>query len=311
MSTQAITQRNTVQSVINGPKGEQIKERFDEILGKKSAGFISSMINLSNTPSLKDAQPMSIISSAVVAATLDLPIDPNLGFAYVVPYNDKNKGKIAQFQMGYKGFIQLAIRTGQYQTINAVEVYEGEIEKINRLTGEITFSDEPVKTDKIIGYIAYFKLLNGFEKTLYMSKEEMERHAKKYSQTYKSKKDFIVKKSLWSTDFDSMATKTVLKLLISKYGILSIEMQDAIKADQAVIKESVVNVGTSIGENVEYVDNQNVTDVEYEEAQQEIKEKGNKEVIDVEEVVQTEETEIIDAEEVVEMTEENDEEAPY
>ena len=311
MSTQAITQRNTVQSVINGPKGEQIKERFDEILGKKSAGFISSMINLSNTPSLKDAQPMSIISSAVVAATLDLPIDPNLGFAYVVPYNDKNKGKIAQFQMGYKGFIQLAIRTGQYQTINAVEVYEGEIEKINRLTGEIKFSDEPVKTDKIIGYIAYFKLLNGFEKTLYMSKEEMERHAKKYSQTYKSKKDFIVKKSLWSTDFDSMATKTVLKLLISKYGILSIEMQDAIKADQAVIKESVVNVGTSIGENVEYVDNQNVTDVEYEEAQQEIKEKGNKEVIDVEEVVQTEETEIIDAEEVVEMTEENDEEAPY
>lgn len=232
-------------------KQDSYKKRFNELLGKKAPGFISSMLNVANLPTLKDAEPNSIISSAVVAATLDLPIDQNLGFAYIVPYNTKVGNeyiKKAQFQMGYKGYIQLAMRTGQYKTINAIEVYEGEIKRVNRLTGEIEFDydNEFINREIVVGYVAYFKLLNGFEKTVYMSKEEMEIHAKKYSQSYSSSKDWVVKGSLWSTDFDGMAIKTVLKRLLSKYGILSIEMQSAITNDQAVI-----NDGTP-----EYVDNQ-------------------------------------------------------
>lgn len=249
-------------------KQESYKKRFNELLGKKAPGFISSMINVSNSPSLKDADPNSIISSAVVAATLDLPIDQNLGFAYIVPYNTKENGnfiKKAQFQMGYKGYIQLAMRTGQYKTINAIEIYQGEIEAVNRLTGEIEFNKDEsfIDRDIVVGYIAYFKLLNGFEKIIYMSKEEMERHAKKYSQSYSSSKDWVSKNSLWATDFDGMAIKTVMKRLLSKYGILSIEMQSAINNDQAVMS----NEG-----NPEYVDN---------EVKEEITQNANKKTIDI------------------------------
>lgn len=244
------------------------KKRFEEILGKKAPGFISSIINISNSPTLKDCEPMSVVSAAVVAATLDLPIDPNLGQSYIVPYNDKNKGKIAQFQIGYKGFIQLAMRSGQYKTINAVEVYEGELKHVNRLTGEIEFEDTPEPSNKIIGYVAYFRLLNGFEKAFYMTKEQIEAHGKKYSQSYKSKKDFVVKSSLWTTDFDTMAIKTVLKLLLSKYGVLSIEMQKAIEADQAFIKDDVVTKGAEFDSSkAEYIDvpTDGAIDVEYQE----------------------------------------------
>lgn len=245
------------------------KNRFEEILGKRAPGFISSIINISNSPGLKDCEPMSVVSAAVVAATLDLPIDPNLGFAYIVPYNDKNKGKIAQFQMGYKGFIQLAQRSGQYKTINAVELFENEIKKINRLTGEIELEDNPEPSTKVTGYVAYFRLINGFEKALYMTREQVETHGKKYSQSYKSNKEWVVKSSLWSTDFSSMAIKTVIKLLISKYGPLSIEMQKAVVADQAYIKEDVLNPNSEIdASNMEYVDNSdngNVVDAEYTE----------------------------------------------
>ncbi|HGH0452581.1 TPA: recombinase RecT, partial [Clostridioides difficile] len=177
-----------------------------------------------------------------------------------------NKGvKEAQFQIGYKGFIQLAMRTGQYKTINAIEIYENEIKSVNRLTGEIEFNENKDEIDNeiVVGYIAYFKLLNGFEKTLYMSKEDMEKYAKRYSQTYKSNKDYVVKSSLWTTDFDAMAVKTVLKRLLSKYGILSIEMQKALETDQAVIKDD---------NSVEYVDRQ---------VEEEIEENANKKTIDM------------------------------
>lgn len=234
------------------------KKRFEEILGKKAAGFMASIINISNSSVLTGVEPNSIIASAVVAATLDLPIDPNLGFAYIIPYSVKVDGefvKKGQFQLGYKGFIQLAMRSGQYKTINAIEVYEGDIKKINRLTGDIEFNDENTNQDKVVGYLAYFKLINGFEKSFYMTKEQMEKHAKKYSQTYKSNKDYIAKSSKWTTDFDPMAIKTVLKLLLSKYGILSIEMQRAIETDQAIINNQVDSeTGEIINENIEYVD---------------------------------------------------------
>jgi recombination protein RecT len=212
---------------------QSVKNRFNELLGKKSAGFISSLLNVVNSnPQLQAADPHSILSAAALAAALDLPIDPNLGFAYIVPYNVRQGDAHilkAQFQLGYKGYIQLAMRTGAYKTINATEVYEGEIKNYNRFTGEFEFGEK--ESDKIIGYIAYFKLLNGFEKYLYMTVEEIERHAKRYSKSYDSKN------SRWKEDFHSMALKTVIKRLLSKYGILSIEMQTSLLADQAVVKQ--------------------------------------------------------------------------
>lgn len=202
-----------------------VKKRFEEILGKKAPGFISSMLSVTNgNTQLKAADPMTIISAGAIAAALDLPVDPNLGFAYIVPYSGK-----AQFQMGYKGYIQLAMRTGQYRTINACEVYDGEILKINRFTGEIEFGEKT--SEKIVGYLAFFRLLNGFEKYLYMTVEEITAHAQKYSKSYNSSN------SRWKQDFHSMAIKTVIKRLLSKYGILSIEMQTGLVADQAVIRK--------------------------------------------------------------------------
>lgn len=254
------------------------KKRFEDILGKKAPGFISSIINVSQSPSLKDCDPGSIIGAAVVAATLDLPIDQNLGFSYLVPYNDKKKGKIAQFQMGYKGFIQLAMRSGQYKTINACEVYEGDIKSFNRFTGEIEFNELNTNRDKIVGYIAYFRLTNGFEKYLYMTIDELERHGKEYSQSYKSKNDFISKNSLWATNFESMATKTVLKRLLSKFGILSIEMQKAVLADQAEISDNIIHDG-DVSSNSRYVDNE-VVDASYE-VKEEINKNANKTTIEI------------------------------
>lgn len=258
---------------------EDFKKRFNELLGKKAPGFISSVINVSNSPSLIGADPSSIVGSAVVAATMDLPIDPNLGFAYIVPYNDKNKGKVAQFQMGYKGFIQLAMRSGQYKTINATPVYEGDIKKFNRFTAEIEFNEENTDTSKVIGYLGYFRLTNGFEKYLYMTVDELEKHGKKYSQSYKSSKSYVRDNSLWSTNFDAMATKTVLKLLLSKYGILSIEMQTALQADQGVISSNAVD--GDIAGNVAYIDNQDAVETTFEEVKEEIKENANQDIIDI------------------------------
>lgn len=259
--TNEIQVQSTVKNLLSR---ENYQKRFKDVLGKKAQTFMASVVNVSNLASLKDAEPNSILKSAMVAATLDLPIDPNLGFSYLVPFTNKGV-KEAQFQIGYKGFIQLAMRTGQYKTINAIEIYEGEIKSVNRLTGEIEFNENDDEIDKeiVVGYIAYFKLLNGFEKTLYMSKEDMEKYAKRYSQTYKSNKDYVVKSSLWTTDFDAMAVKTVLKRLLSKYGILSIEMQKALETDQAVIKDD---------NSVEYVDRQ---------VEEEIEEKANKKTIDI------------------------------
>jgi recombination protein RecT len=204
---------------------EQVKAKFNEMLGKKAPGFISSIISaVSSNSMLLNADPNSIISSASIAATLDLPINQSLGLAYLVPFGNK-----ATFQLGYKGFIQLAIRSGQYKTINTTPIYEGQIKSENPLTGEIEF-DFSVKGGNIIGYAAYFKLMSGFEKTLYMTIDEIKFHGKKYS------KSFSNQNSLWQTDLEAMARKTVLKRLLSQYGILSIEMQRAITLDQAEIK---------------------------------------------------------------------------
>ena len=214
---------------------ESTKKRFFEILGSKSASFISSIINVVNgNQALQEANPNTVLMSAAIAATLDLPINPNLGFAAIVPYKEKGQA-VAQFQMMWRGFVQLAQRSGQYRTLNTTEVYEGEIKRQNRFTGEIEFDPDGRKSDKIIGYVAYMSLLNGFEKYFYMSREECEKHAKRYSKTYQ--KGY----GKWKDDFDAMAKKTVLKLLISKYGIMSVDMQKAVEFDQSTVNTWTTN----------------------------------------------------------------------
>jgi recombination protein RecT len=207
-----------------------VKNRFEEMLGKKAPGFISSVLNaVNNSALLQQATPQSIIMSAAIAATLDLPISNSLGFAAIVPYRDGDS-VVAQFQIMWRGLVQLAQRSGQYKRLNTTEVYEGEVKSHNRFTGDIEFDETARTSMKVIGYVAYFKLINGFEKPYYMTVEEVEKHAKKYSKTYK------LNKGKWVDDFDAMAKKTVLKLLLSKYGIMSIDMQNAVKFDQSQVK---------------------------------------------------------------------------
>lgn len=230
--------------------GETVKHRFSEILGAKAPGFISSIVSCANSNTmLSTAEPASIMNAAVIAATLDLPINPNLSFAAIVPYYDrKTRTNVAQFQLMYKGLIELCLRSGQFLSLIDEVVYEGQLVKKNKFTGDYVFDEDAKVSDKVIGYMAYFKLTNGFEKTAYMSIEEVEKHAKKYSQSYQ--KGFGV----WADDFDVMARKTVLKLLLSKYAPKSIEMQRAITFDQARIKGDLVESNIDDVE-VEYIDN--------------------------------------------------------
>jgi recombination protein RecT len=242
METQvSTTTKKTINSILSQ---DSVKARFVDILGKNANAFVSSIISATKSnSSLSECEPDSVISSAVIEATLNLPIQSNLGFAHIVPYK-KDGVSVSQFQMGNKGFNQLALRTGQYKNINASEIYDGELVNHDRITGDVEIDTKKKRSNSIIGYVAYFKLLNGFEKMLYMSKEQVEIHGGKYSKSYAQKY------SRWQQDFDSMALKTVIKLLLSKYGILSVEMQTAMTVDQSVIK----NADTM---DVEYVDNQN------------------------------------------------------
>jgi recombination protein RecT len=206
---------------------DNVKAKFQEILAENAAGFTANLaVMVNNSAALSKCDPMTVVSAAVVSASLKLPLDPNLGFAALVPFGDK-----CQFQIQYKGLIQLAQRSGQYKTIGVTEIFDGELISENRLTGEYDFDFTAKKSDKVIGYAAYFRLLNGFEKTIYWPIEQVDKHGKRFSQTYK--KGF----GLWKDDFDAMAKKTVLKSLISKWGILSIEMQKAVTFDQSVVKD--------------------------------------------------------------------------
>lgn len=251
---------------ITDPKTQAYLEQV--LSGKKNA-FVNNIVALvSNNTTLQACEPMSVMFAGLKATALDLPLDPNLGFAYVIPYKNNRENKTeAQFQIGYRGFIQLAIRSGQFKTINVTEVREGELETFDLLTGEMRFTAVPKRTERpVIGYAAFFRLSNGFEKTLYMTKEEVDVHAKKYSQTYSSKYEKVQQNSKWATDFDAMAKKTVIKLLLSKYAPLSVDMINAVNSDQAVITET----------GAKYVDNQqDIADVVAEE----IDENANKTII--------------------------------
>ena len=238
-----VAKKETVKSLFESP---EIKQRIAAILDKNAPQFITSVIQLVNSDkNLAECKPISVINAAMTAATLNLPLNNNLGFAYVVPYNvsvgNNQWEKQAQFQLGYKGFKQLAQNTGRFSILNQTDVREGELKKQNRLTGEIDFEwiedAEARLKAKIIGYVSYFKLTNGFVSILYMTDAEIEQHARQYSKVYK--KDGTGG-GLWKTDRNAMALKTVTKLNISKNAPLSIvdkNLAVALQADQAVIRE--------------------------------------------------------------------------
>ncbi len=247
-----IVKKETVKSLL---ESENIKNRLSDILGKRSSTFATSVIQIAQSNKLlANAVPESIVGAAMTAATLNLPLNNSLGYAYIIPFNERQKDNSyltkAQFQIGYKGFIQLAMRSDQFKTLHSTDVRKGEITSRDRLTGEMEFQwiDDDNERNKVpcIGYVAYFKLTNGYEATLFMSMEELNNHGKKFSQTFK--KGF----GLWKDDFDSMAKKTVLKLLLSKKAPLSIDMQTAVKTDQASFND------TEDIEDISYVDNETV-----------------------------------------------------
>lgn len=229
---------------------DKVKKKFTEILGQKAPQFMASITNtVSGSAQLKKCPAASIIGAAFVAATYDLPIDSNLGFAAIVPYNESvlnpqtgqyEKHPRAQFQMMYKGFIQLAIRSGYYEKMNYAVVYEDELQSYNPITGEIKFVEDFSDCTQrdagdavhVAGYYAWFRLKTGYSQELYMSKKAVDNHARKYSQAYRYDLNKGKKSSKWTTDFEAMALKTVIKLLLSKWGILSVDMQRAIQDDQ-------------------------------------------------------------------------------
>lgn len=235
----------------------QMKKKFTDILHEKSDSFMGSLMTLVGGDNyLSQAEPMTIIASALKAATMDLPIDKNLGYAYVVPFNRyEKKGKNwithneAQFILGYKGYIQLAQRSGQYKALNALAIYDGQLIDWNPLTEEFTFDYKARISDEVIGYVGFFELLNGFKKTVYWTKQEIESHRIKNSKS----KDKEKLSGAWVDNYDSMAIKTVLRNLLSKWGLLSVEMQTAITSDEKVFR---------VDENNDLIEETDLSDME-------------------------------------------------
>ena len=212
-----------------------VKNKIAELVGKNSSAFATSVMQIAQGNSmLATATPESIFSAACMSATLNLPINANLGFAHIVPFRNKKLNRIeAQFQIGWKGYVQLALRTGQFKHIAVSEIHEGQLVKKNPLTGhEFNFDDNWDK--EIIGFASYFQLLNGFEATLYMSRQETIAHGTRYSQSFK--KNY----GPWVDNFDGMAMKTVIKLLLSRFAPLSIDspIHKAIESDSAILGDS-------------------------------------------------------------------------
>lgn len=239
--------KQTVNALMNSLlDSEGMRARFDSLLGKRAPQFVSSLITLVNADAnLQKAfyeAPMTIIQAGLKAASFDLPIEPSLGFAYIVPFNNNKDGQKrteATFVMGYKGLVQLCLRTGAYSRIpDAVDVREGELVSYDRLTGDAVFNwiEDEDERDKlpVIGYVGYFRLKNGAEKTLYMSKKQIEAHEKK------NRKGQYMGKG-WREDYDAMAKKTVIRRLINHYGLMSIDYQNGdeatVKAAQAVMMD--------------------------------------------------------------------------
>lgn len=234
-----------------------MKKKFTDILHEKSDSFMGSLMTLVGGDNyLSQAEPMTIIASALKAATMDLPIDKNLGYAYVVPFNRSEKvgnkwikHNEAQFILGYKGYIQLAQRSGQYKALNALAIYDGQLIDWNPLTEEFTFDYKAKVSDEVIGYVGFFELLNGFKKTVYWTKQEIESHRIKNSKAYDKEK----LSGAWVDNYDSMAIKTVLRNMLSKWGLLSVEMQSAITSDEKVFR---------VDENNDLIEETDLSDME-------------------------------------------------
>lgn len=218
---------------------DAVKNQINEVVGGKNGQrFISAVVSaVNNNPALQECTNQSILSAALLGEALKLSPSPQLGQYYMVPFNDKEKGKVAQFQLGYKGYIQLAIRSGQYKKLNVLAIKEGELIRFDPLNEEIEVNliedEEQRENAPTVGYYAMFEYVNGFRKAIYWSKKRMEAHALKYSNGYRAKKGY----TFWERDFDGMAYKTMLRQLISKWGIMSIDMQTAMDSDMAVIRE--------------------------------------------------------------------------
>ncbi len=274
MSQVQTTNQNQQLAPATGLKGlstffnsEAIKNKFSEVLGDKDKGiaFVTSVLSVVNSNGqLANADQNSLYTAALMSATLDLPINPSIGHAFLVPFNTKQADgsykTMVQFQLSAKGLKQLAMRSGQFLKMNDSDVREGEIESVDRMTGEIKFNwiqnDKERLTKPVIGFVSYFKLVNGFESTFYMTKEEVELHAKTYSQTYKK-----FGTGLWKDQFSKMASKTVIKLHLSKDAPLSSSVQKALISDQAVIKNDKFSNSNeeSVDVETQYVDHEEVT----------------------------------------------------
>ncbi len=237
---QKVQQKTGITAYLNN---EKTLEYIGQSLGTASKQrFITSVISaVNNNPALQECTNQSILSGALLGEALKLSPSPQLGQYYLVPFNDNKKGKVAQFQLGYKGYIQLAIRSGQYKKLNVLAIKEGELIRFDPLNEEIEvklIEDEETRENaKTIGYYAMFEYVNGFKKALYWSKAKMEAHAQKYSPGYANDKKKGTAWTFWSKDFDGMAYKTMLRQLISKWGVMSIEMMTAMDSDYAVINE--------------------------------------------------------------------------
>ena len=242
-------QTDTYKNLINNTLGDP----------KRASGFVTAITSaVATNPALMECDPGTILSAGLLGETLQLSPSPQLGQYYLVPFNNRKLGrKEAQFQLGYKGYIQLAIRSGQYKKLNAMAIKEGELIKYDPLNEEIEvqlIEDEAAReAAPTIGYYAMFEYLNGFRKVIYWSKEKMENHALEYSQGYRAHKGY----TFWEKDFDSMAIKTMLRQLISKWGIMSIEFQKAYEADMGVLRP-----GT---DKIDYVDNDDSFDADLDD----------------------------------------------
>lgn len=253
---------------------DAVKTQINNVIGGKDGKtFISAVVSaVNNNPALQECTNQSILSAALLGESLKLSPSPQLGQYYMVPFNDRERGKVAQFQLGYKGYIQLAIRSGQYKKLNVLAIKEGELIRFDPLNEEIEvqlIEDEEAREQaKTVGYYAMFEYTNGFRKAIYWSKSKMEAHAMKYSMGYRAKKGY----TFWEKDFDAMAYKTMLRQLISKWGIMSIEMVSAMDSDMAVINEDGTRSYVE-NEETEVIEAEIVPDVvqEQEDAPQDAK----------------------------------------
>ena len=234
-----VSKANQKMSITPYLTNDAVKAQINAVVGgKDSTLFITSIVSAVNANSaLQECSNSSILSAGLLGAALKLSPSPQLGHFYMVPYNDKEKGKVAQFQLGYKGYIQLAIRSGQYKKLNVLAIKEGELVKFDPLNEEIVVNlieDEEVREKaNTIGYYAMFEYVNGFRKAIYWSKAKMMAHAERYSKGFAAHKGY----TFWEKDFDGMAYKTMLRQLISKWGIMSIDLEKAYESDMAVINE--------------------------------------------------------------------------